>query len=406
VHRAEIVALSGQWGRAASELERATEELARYRAIPPMADGFYAIGEIRLRMGDLEGAERALRDAHANGHSPHPALALVRLAQGDARAAARTIEAEVEATADVWARARLLPAAVEIAIAAGRLATARAAAEELAGTLASHDSPATRAKAREATGRVRLVEGEAVEAVADLRAAIAGWREVGAPYEIARDRVVLAEALRAVGDEGSADLELAAARDEFERLGARLDLAAVDEAIRVVAERRAGPIQARRTFAFTDIVGSTALAELLGDSAWEQLLRWHDETLRRIFAQTGGEVVNSTGDGFFVAFDEAAMAVDAAVRVQRALAERRREHGSAIAVRIGLHTAEASRYGRDYAGAGVHIAARVAALADGGEILATASTIDEAGIAPADGLREATLRGISAPIRVGSLAWG
>jgi class 3 adenylate cyclase len=84
-----------------------------------------------------------------------------------------------------------------------------------------------------------------------------------------------------------------------------------------VAERRAGPASARKTFLFTDIVGSTALAELLGDEAWEHLLRWHDETLRAIMARAGGEVVNSTGDGFFVAFEDAGAALDAAIAVQR-----------------------------------------------------------------------------------------
>src|SRR5206468_11378949 len=67
VHRAEIVALSGAWERAEQELRQSTQELAAYNAVPPMADGFYAIGEIRLRMGDLSGAEEALRQAHALG---------------------------------------------------------------------------------------------------------------------------------------------------------------------------------------------------------------------------------------------------------------------------------------------------------------------------------------------------
>ena len=101
---------------------------------------------------------------------------------------------------------------------------------------------------------------------------------------------------------------------------------------------------------FTDIVGSTALAELLGDEAWEQLLRWHDETLRRILAAGGGDVVNSTGDGFFAAFDDAPAAFTAAAEIQRTLAEHRRASGAAISVRIGLHTADASRRGNDYSG--------------------------------------------------------
>lgn len=317
MHRAEIVALNGDWPRAASELKQATEELARYRSLPPMADGLYAIGEIRLRMGDLDGAEEGLREANANGHTPQPALALIRLARGDARAAAKSIDAAVADTLDVWARARLLPAQVEIALAAGHLPTARDAAQALAETLRTHDTPAARAKAADASARVRLADGDAIEAIRELRSAIASWREVGAPYEIARDRLVIAAASQATGDDDTADLELATARAEFERLGARLDLAVAEAAIKSAADRRAASTQARKTFVFTDIVGSTALAELLGDEAWEQLLRWHDETLRSIFSRGAGDVVNSTGDGFFVVFDEASAAISAAVRIQR-----------------------------------------------------------------------------------------
>jgi len=405
VHRAEIVALNGDWPRAASELERATQELARYRAVPPLADGLYAIAEIRLRMGQLDAAEELLRQANEKGHSPQPALALIRLARGDARAASSSIDTAVAETLDVWARTRLLPAQVEIALAAGRLPTAQAAAEELARILATHDSPAARAKAADAAGRVQLAEGHPAEAIRELRGAIVGWREVGAPYEIARDRLLLATALQATKDDDAADLELSTARSEFERLGAPLDLVAVEAAIQAVAERRAAPSQARKTFVFTDIVGSTSLAELLGDEAWEQLLRWHDEALRAIFARRGGEVVNSTGDGFFVVFDEAAAAVDSARQIQSALAEHRLESGAAIAVRIGLHTAAASRHGRDYTGIGVNVAARVAALADGGEVLATEATLAEAGLSEIPTLREATLRGVSTPVRVAPLVW-
>jgi class 3 adenylate cyclase len=405
VHRAEIVALNGDWPRAASELQQATQELARYRSLPPMADGLYAIGEIRLRMGELDGAEEMLREANANGHTPQPALAQIRLARGDARAASKSIDAAVAETGDIWARARLLPAQVEIALAAGHLATARDAARELAEVLSTHDTPAARGKSADAAARIHLADGEPADAIRELRSAIASWREVGAPYEIARDRSVMAAAFQATGDDDAADLELATARAEFERLGAKLDLAAAESAIQAAADRRAAVKQTRKTFVFTDIVGSTALAELIGDEAWEQLLRWHDETIRGIFTRVGGEVVNSTGDGFFVVFDEAGAAVEAAIRVQRALAEHRRTSGAAIAVRIGLHTAEATRRGRDYSGMGVHVAARVGALAGGGEILASEATLAEAGSDKHGEFRDTSLRGVTAPVRVAALTW-
>jgi class 3 adenylate cyclase len=404
IHRAEIVALGGDLPRAKAELEQAAQELAKYKRFPPLGDGLYAIGEVKLRMGDLEGAEAALRDANAHGHTPQPAFAQILMARGDPGAALRSIDSELAETPDLWVRARLLPTHVEIALANGRLSSAATAAEELATILATHDTVAARARSRDAAGRVALAEGRPSDALRELRIATTAWREVGAPYEIARDRLVMAAAHEALDDHAAVDLELATARAEFERLGAPLDLAAADAAIAALAQRRAGPSQARKTFVFTDIVGSTALAELLGDEAWEQLLRWHDETLRRILSARGGEVVNSTGDGFFAAFDDATAAFTAAVEIQRVLAEHRRASGAAISVRIGLHTADASRRRNDYSGVGVNLAARVAAVAGGGEILATEVALAEAD-RPLDGSREVQLRGITAPVSVAVVAW-
>ncbi len=127
-----------------------------------------------------------------------------------------------------------------------------------------------------------------------------------------------------------------------------------------------------RAFLFTDIVGSTALLEVIGDSAWRDLRRWHDATLRSLFARHGGEEVDHAGDGFFVAFGSASNAAGCAVAIQRALAEHRRTAGFAPVVRIGLHAGEAERDGTGYAGEAVHVAARIAGQAEGGQILASA----------------------------------
>ena len=405
VHRAEVKALTGAWARAAAELEQATSELAAYNAVPPMADGYYAIGEIRLRMGDLDGAEAALRSAHGLGRTPEPALALIRLARGAKREASAAIEAAVAATWDRISLGRLLPAQVEIALANGDVARARTAVEALAALADDAPSPATRGVLAVAWGRVLLAEGDAAGARRELDTAIERWREVGFPYEIARARLVLAETLVALGDETSADLERQAARDEFERLGARLDQAAAERAIAVAAARSAAPEQVRMTFMFTDVVASTQLAEALGDAAWSDLLRWHDDALRARFKEHRGTVVNTTGDGFFVAFGAAAPAVACAVAIQQTLVEHRRSSGFALSVRIGLHSAVANRQGDDYSGVGIHVAARVAALADGGEILATEATLSEAGAATTDAPRTVSVKGVSEPLTVASIAW-
>ncbi len=318
IHRAEVAAVSGAWERAEFELERATTELAAYNAAPPQADGFYAIGDIRRLRGDFAGAEAALREAHALGRTPQPALALIRLAQGNIKAATTAIEAAVAGeTWDRWARARLLPAQVEIALAAGDVARARIAADELKEIVVGYPSPALEPGCRVTLGRVLLAEGDAAGAARELRVGIARWRDVGAPYEIARARAVLARALRVLDDDDDADLELRAALDEFNRLGARVDVDVAEREIRDATDRRSGPQTARKTFMFTDIVGSTSLAEAIGDERWERLLRRHDEQLRGLIEGGGGQIVNSTGDGFFAAFESARAAVETAIAIQR-----------------------------------------------------------------------------------------
>jgi class 3 adenylate cyclase len=216
---------------------------------------------------------------------------------------------------------------------------------------------------------------------------------------------VLAGALRALGDDEDADLESRVALEEFERLGARPDAAAAARELRDADERRSGPAAIRRTFMFTDIVGSTKLAEALGDTAWAHTLRWHDETLRRLIVDGGGEVVNSTGDGFFASFDTARAAIDTAVAIQRALRDHREQAGYPAEVRIGIHAADAARRGDDYSGVGVHIAARIGAIAEADEILATDEVLVEAGEIRSHDQREVAVRGVSTPVQVASIDW-
>jgi class 3 adenylate cyclase len=406
IHRAEVAAIGGAWERAEIELQQATTELSAYNATPPQADGFYAIGDIRRLKGDFVGAEAALREAHSRGRSPQPALALIRLAEGKIKAAESAINAAVDDESwDRWARARLLPAQVEILVAAGQPERARGAVEQLADIVTGYPSPALEAGRQAALGRVLVAEGDWSGAARELRTAIKGWREVGGPYEVARAQVVLSRALRGLEDDDDADLELRAAIDEFRRLGARVDLEAAERELRESEDRRIGPLTIRKTFMFTDIVGSTRLAEALGDQAWERLLRWHDDMLRSLVVGGGGEIVNSTGDGFFAAFDTARQAVDTAVSIQRALQDHRASTGFALSVRIGLHSAEANRRGTDYSGMGVHIAARVGALAVAGEILATQETLAEAGDVRTTGARTSPIKGVSAPVNLASITW-
>jgi adenylate cyclase len=115
--------------------------------------------------------------------------------------------------------------------------------------------------------------------------------------------------------------------------------------------------------------------------------------------------VKAIGDGFFVAFQSPSEAVECAVAIQRALQEHRRAHGFAPQVRIGVHAASATHEGQDYHGKGVNAAARVGALADGDEILATAQTAALAATQPVTGLRSVMLKGFADPVEVVSIQW-
>jgi len=157
---------------------------------------------------------------------------------------------------------------------------------------------------------------------------------------------------------------------------------------------------------FTDIVGSTDLIGTIGDEAWKDVVRWHDDTLRTLIASHSGELVRTTGDGVFASFADAGAAVGCAVAIQRRLADHRRRHGFAPQVRIGVHTAEATSNADDYSGLGVHEAARVGAIAEGAEILATEATAAAAGssITTKDP-RDVMLKGLPDPLRVVSIEW-
>jgi class 3 adenylate cyclase len=167
---------------------------------------------------------------------------------------------------------------------------------------------------------------------------------------------------------------------------------------------RDAPRRVEKTFMFTDIEGSTTLVEALGDEAWQGVLRWHDETLRSLFADHRGEEVVATGDGFFVGFDSPDEAIACAVAIQRRLAEQRRSQGFAPKVRIGVHASGATQVGKNFSGKGVHEAARIAALANGNEIMASRTTAADARF-PLSEPRTVTLRGTTDPMEIVTIDW-
>lgn len=161
-----------------------------------------------------------------------------------------------------------------------------------------------------------------------------------------------------------------------------------------------------RTFVFIDIVGSTRLIDEIGDWAWVELLTWHEQTLGELFERHGGEFVDQAGDGFFVAFADSADAIDCAVAIQRLLASHRRANSLVLDVRVGLHRSAVLRCGAAYRGKGVHVAARIARLAGGGEILASCDAVRASGAnVSASAPRPVELAGISEAVHVQRIEW-
>jgi DNA-binding CsgD family transcriptional regulator len=221
--------LHGAWHDALSEAQSACEPSSSPSPRAPMGAALYQRGEIHRLRGEFAAAEESYRQASQCGRNPHPGLALLRLAQGQADVACAAIRRAAEETRDRSVRSRMLAACVEIELAVGDSVAARTAAEELAKLAAELRAPMLCAMSNQAMGAVSLFDGQPSAALASLREAWAAWRELEAPYESARVGVLIALACRALGDVDTGAIELDSARQVFQRLGAVPDLARLEE---------------------------------------------------------------------------------------------------------------------------------------------------------------------------------
>jgi class 3 adenylate cyclase len=162
---------------------------------------------------------------------------------------------------------------------------------------------------------------------------------------------------------------------------------------------------------FSDIEDSTVLTERLGDERWLQLLREHNTIFREQVSRHDGYEVKSQGDGFMLAFPDPCEALECAIDVQRAFAERERDgSGEPLRVRMGVHTGEVISEEGDYFGKNVILAARIAAQALGGEILVSEELRQAVSSGNGDRLRfddgrELELKGLAGSHRVYRAEW-
>jgi DNA-binding CsgD family transcriptional regulator len=222
VHRAVVLKRGGALAEAEQEALRAGAELST-RHVGNSAAAYAEVGDIRRRLGDLDQAEEAFQRAQQMCGQACSERALLRLAQGRV-SAALTIAAEClrSTSPGSLARARVLPIFVQVSIAAGDVDAAATAVAELAEIVATFDTSFLAATLATTRGRFELASADPA-AVASLHAAVDAWQALGVPYEVATARTLLGQALREAGDEPGARAAFAAAAQQFDAIGARLD---------------------------------------------------------------------------------------------------------------------------------------------------------------------------------------
>jgi DNA-binding CsgD family transcriptional regulator len=243
VHRAEILLLQGAWAESMEAARRAHRRLTQPTVHAAVGSASYLMAELHRLRGEFAQAEKLYTEANKWGRPPRPGLALLRMMQGRVGSAVACIRREVDETLDPLEQARLLPACVEIMLAAHDVPSARAAAAALDTLAARLDIPYLHAVAAQASGSVLLAESRAQNAVAVLREAWERWNLIGAPYEAARVRELIGRACRELGDVDTARMEFDLAAAIYRDLAAAPDLERVRT--EVGTESSASPLTPR-----------------------------------------------------------------------------------------------------------------------------------------------------------------
>lgn len=220
LHRGQIMRLHGAYDEALGEFARAQRRYRLEGTTAPAALALTEQGDVLRIQGKLDEAEDCYRQSAELGYEPQPGLALCWLARGRTPAAVSAMRRLLAETQGPVGRSRMLPGGVHVMVAAALIDEAREHADELAEIASLFGNPAVRAMAAYARATVELASGQVVEALGQARESTRLWSDIGAPYEAARARVLVARALRELGDEDSATGELAVAGRAFAEVGA------------------------------------------------------------------------------------------------------------------------------------------------------------------------------------------
>jgi DNA-binding CsgD family transcriptional regulator len=236
IYRSRLMCLNGVWPEALDEIAAVCDDLDGYTGWV-CGHAYYQLGEVRRLRGEWDAAEDAYRRAAEHGCPTQPGLALLRLAEGDVDAASAGVRralTEVTAKPD---RLDLLKAAVTIHLEEGQIEAARDALTEFEEITGELTMPVIEAERSAVRGALALFEGDPGGALPLLRRAVSTWQAQDAPHEVAKLNVLIGQACHALADHDGARLQFSAARETFERLGARPDLAQLN---RIVAATDAG----------------------------------------------------------------------------------------------------------------------------------------------------------------------
>lgn len=242
LHRGQIMRLHGAYDEALAEYALAQRRYQLEGSTAPAALALTEQGDVLRIRGKLDEAEASYRQAAELGHEPQPGLALSWLARGRTAAAVSATRRLLAEAHGPVRRSWILPAGVQIMLAAGLLEDASRYADELSEVAAAFGNPTVRAMAAYAAANVSLAAGNVEDALGRARESSRLWSEIGSPYEAARARVLVARALRELGDHDSAAAELAVARRVFVEVAAA---PAADDVDRLLGRPRPGGLTKR-----------------------------------------------------------------------------------------------------------------------------------------------------------------